>query len=215
MIRVAIVLFVLGLAGLLFFMYGRSQGTSCAGQKPAVVYLTKAVAAGQPIPLEALEEKTVDSYKAIPEDAATSVAMVAGQTAKRDLTANSALNVHDFEHNAKQVPVIAEDKAVAAVTDASFSTEVLQSDKTVMVDFWAPWCGPCRMMAPVVHDVAVKRDGKLKVVKMNVDDNPHMAERYGIRGIPSLLVFKHGKVVDQNVGVLSVNRTLELVDKHI
>jgi thioredoxin 1 len=89
---------------------------------------------------------------------------------------------------------------VMEVTDASFDQEVLQSEQLVMVDFWAGWCGPCKMIAPAVDSVAATYAGKLKVIKVNVDQNEATPSRYGIRGIPALLFFKNGKVADQIVG---------------
>ena len=90
--------------------------------------------------------------------------------------------------------------AVVEVNDATFEQEVLQSDQPVLVDFWAAWCGPCRALAPVVDAVAEEYNGKLKVMKMDVDANTATPMRYGIRGIPALLIFKGGKVADQIVG---------------
>ena len=86
------------------------------------------------------------------------------------------------------------------VNDASFEAEVLQSGQPVLVDFWAAWCGPCRALAPIVEEVAKEYAGKLKVMKMDVDKNQSTPMRYGIRGIPALLIFKDGKVADQIVG---------------
>lgn len=89
---------------------------------------------------------------------------------------------------------------VSDVTDAEFESKVLQSDTPVLVDFWAAWCGPCRALAPVVDTIAEEYNGKLKVMKMDVDKNNMTPGRYGIRGIPALLVFKGGKVAEQIVG---------------
>lgn len=86
------------------------------------------------------------------------------------------------------------------VNDGTFEQEVLQSEQPVLVDFWAAWCGPCRALAPIVDELAAQHTGKLKVMKMDVDQNPATPGRYGIRGIPALLLFKDGKVADQIVG---------------
>ena len=89
---------------------------------------------------------------------------------------------------------------VVEVSDANFDQEVLQSEQPVMVDFWAVWCGPCKAIGPIVESVAAAYEGKLKVAKVNVDQNGATPSRYGIRGIPALLFFKGGKVADQIVG---------------
>lgn len=89
------------------------------------------------------------------------------------------------------------------VTDQTFDAEVLQSDKPVLVDFWAPWCGPCRMQGPIVEDVAKEMEGQAKVAKLNVDENPTKAQQYGIMSIPTLIIFHKGQAVRQFVGVQS------------
>ncbi len=91
---------------------------------------------------------------------------------------------------------------IAPVSDDTFENDVLKSSIPVLIDFWAPWCGPCRAIAPIVDQVAGEYTGKLKVVKMNVDDNPRTPARYGVRGIPNLILFKDGQVQQQIVGAV-------------
>jgi thioredoxin 1 len=86
-------------------------------------------------------------------------------------------------------------------TDHNFEQEVLNSQKPVLVDFWAPWCGPCQMMGPIIEQLAEELEGKVIVGKINVDENPQMAQKYGIMSIPTLLVFKNGQVVEQFLGI--------------
>ncbi len=95
---------------------------------------------------------------------------------------------------------------VTAVTDATFESEVKQADKPVLVDFWAEWCGPCRQVAPILEELSKEFEGQLKVVKLDVDSNPGVAQAYNIRGIPSLLLFKNGQVAGQKVGALPKNQ---------
>ena len=102
-----------------------------------------------------------------------------------------------------------------AVDDANFQTEVLSSDKPVLVDFWAIWCGPCKMIAPIVEELAKEYDGKLKVAKMDVDANPQTAMNFGIRSIPTLMVFKGGQVAEQIIGAVPKRHLVEKVTAHL
>jgi thioredoxin 1 len=104
---------------------------------------------------------------------------------------------------------------VRDVSDATFEAEVLQSSTPVLVDFWAPWCGPCRAIAPVVEELAGEYAGKLKVVKMNVDDNQATPSRYGVRGIPNLILFKGGQVHEQIVGAVPKSRLAQAVQSAV
>jgi thioredoxin 1 len=100
-------------------------------------------------------------------------------------------------------------------TDANFQADVLSASTPVLVDFWAEWCGPCRMIAPHVDAVATELDGKAKIGKLNVDENPAIVSRYSIRGIPALLLFKGGELVDSLVGATDKTRIKALVEKHL
>jgi thioredoxin 1 len=100
-------------------------------------------------------------------------------------------------------------------TDADFDKDVLNSEVPVLVDFWAEWCGPCRMMGPTVDQVATDYSGKVKVGKLDVDANQQTAMRYGIRGIPTVLLFKGGKVVEQKVGAIGKPEFQKMLDKHV
>jgi thioredoxin 1 len=105
-------------------------------------------------------------------------------------------------------------QAPIELNDDTFDKEVLQENGVpVLVDFWAPWCGPCRIISPIVEDLAAQHEGKLKVAKMNVDDNPKTPSTYGIRGIPTLIMFKEGQVVDQIVGAVPKAQIEEAVQK--
>jgi thioredoxin 1 len=105
--------------------------------------------------------------------------------------------------------------AAAPVTDSTFKAEVLDSDVPVLVDFWAPWCGPCRMVGPVVDEIADQYGEKLKVVKVNTDENPQIASQYGIRSIPTLMIFKGGEKVDMVVGAVPKTTLSTTVEKHL
>jgi thioredoxin 1 len=104
---------------------------------------------------------------------------------------------------------------VTAVADDTFELEVLKSSTPVLIDFWAPWCAPCRAISPIVEEISETYAGKLKVVKMNVDDNPKTPSRYGVRGIPNLIVFQRGEVKEQITGLRSKADLVKLIDRAI
>ncbi len=102
-----------------------------------------------------------------------------------------------------------------AIEDSNFETDVLRSDKPVLVDFWAEWCGPCRMIAPSVEAAAADYEGKAQVYKMNVDENMNVPQRYGIRGIPTLILFKNGEEQERIVGAVSREAIAKAIDKYL
>ncbi|MFL6212087.1 MAG: thioredoxin [Pyrinomonadaceae bacterium] len=101
------------------------------------------------------------------------------------------------------------------VSDSSFETDVLKAEQPVLVDFWAEWCAPCRMLAPTVDAVAEKYAGQARVVKLNVDENPSVSQKYGIKGIPTLILFKGGKEEERVVGATSKDAISRMLDKHV
>ncbi|MBW4671624.1 MAG: thioredoxin [Cyanomargarita calcarea GSE-NOS-MK-12-04C] len=105
--------------------------------------------------------------------------------------------------------------SAAQVTDSTFKSEVLDSEVPVLVDFWAPWCGPCRMVAPVVDEISAQYEGQLKVVKVNTDENPNVASQYGIRSIPTLMIFKGGQKVDMVVGAVPKTTLANTLEKYL
>ena len=105
--------------------------------------------------------------------------------------------------------------SITDVTDNNFQAEVLEADSAVLVDFWAPWCGPCRMVSPVVEQMGREYAGRLKVVKLNVDEAPAIAARYGVQGIPLLVVVKGGQEADRVVGAVAPPRLREMLERHV
>ncbi|GKW43863.1 thioredoxin TrxA [Pectobacterium parvum] len=101
------------------------------------------------------------------------------------------------------------------LTDDSFGTKVLQAEGAILVDFWAEWCGPCKMIAPILDEIAEEFEGKLAVTKLNIDENPATAPKYGIRGIPTLLLFKNGEVAATKVGALSKGQLKEFLTANL
>lgn len=104
---------------------------------------------------------------------------------------------------------------VGEISDSSFQQEILESSIPALVDFWAPWCGPCKSIAPVLEEIATEFGGKLKVAKLNVDDNPQTPTRYNVKGIPNLVFFKAGKVVEQIVGAVPKEQLIAAIKKLI
>jgi len=105
--------------------------------------------------------------------------------------------------------------SAVAVTDSSFEQDLIGSEIPVLVDFWAPWCGPCRVVATVVDEIASQYEGKIKVVKLNTDENPGIASQYGIRSIPTLMLFKGGQKVDSVVGAVPKTTIANTIEKHL
>ena len=106
---------------------------------------------------------------------------------------------------------------ISAITDTNFETEVIESSTStpVLVDFWAQWCGPCKAIAPILDDIAQKYNGKVKIVKLDVDNNPATPPKFGVRGIPTLILFKDGQVKATQVGMISKNELMSFIDTNV
>lgn len=104
---------------------------------------------------------------------------------------------------------------IIAISDSSFENDVINSTVPVLVDFWAQWCGPCKAIAPILEDIAQKYDGKLKIAKLDVDSNPGTPPKFGVRGIPTLILFKDGQVKATQVGLMSKTELMGFIDSHV
>jgi thioredoxin 1 len=104
---------------------------------------------------------------------------------------------------------------LVTISDSTFENEVIDSSTPVLVDFWAQWCGPCKAIAPILEDLAQKYEGKLKIAKLDVDNNPSTPPKFGVRGIPTLILFKDGQVQATQVGMLSKNELISFLDAHV
>lgn len=105
--------------------------------------------------------------------------------------------------------------AIVQITDATFQTDVLEADLPVLVDYWAEWCGPCKMIAPVLETLAGEYADRLRIGKLNIDENPDTPSQFGVRGIPTLMLFKHGEAVATQVGALSKSQLTAFIDSHL
>jgi len=107
------------------------------------------------------------------------------------------------------------DQNIIPITDASFEIDIIKSDQTVLLDFWAPWCSPCKIILPMLEEAAIKFNDKLKICKINVDEQNETAIRYSVRGIPTLILFKNGEVLATKVGALSQNDLINFIVTHV
>jgi thioredoxin 1 len=108
---------------------------------------------------------------------------------------------------------MASESSLVHVNDKNFAVEVLQSDLPVLVDFWATWCGPCKSVSPIIDDLSKEYSGRVKIAKLNVDENPATPSQYGVRGIPTLILFKGGKILEQIVGAVPKTRLTGMIEK--
>ena len=106
-------------------------------------------------------------------------------------------------------------ETIKHITDSSFETDVVQAGKPVLVDFWAEWCGPCKMIAPILEEVAKEYGDKIQIAKINVDENQEIPAKFGIRGIPTLILFKNGEIAAQKVGALAKSQLTAFLDSHL
>ena len=120
-----------------------------------------------------------------------------------------------FHKQIKTRRIMAMAGLVMEINESQFDQEVLQAEMPVLVDFWAPWCGPCKMLGPVLEEVAAANDGRLKVVKVNVDENPELAQKYEVMGIPAMFLLKNGQVIDSFTGAMNKQALTDKIDKYI
>lgn len=120
---------------------------------------------------------------------------------------------HTVTSSEKEASEMEKESSLIHLNESNFDEEILKSEKPALVDFWAPWCGPCKMIGPIIADLAEEYRGRVKVTKLNVDDNPNKAAAYGIKSIPTLILFKDGKALDTLVGLVSKDRLIEFVNK--